>query len=85
MALRIAADGDVEVSEAPQAGYQLRTARQLEAQHAPKAVEQPRGKSTRMNRIGGRSNTGEGGEDPDRYRADGSSDSAIYNFFWRWS
>jgi len=28
-----------------------------------------------MNRLGGRSNTGEGGEDPSRYRPDGSGDS----------
>ncbi|MCA1665498.1 MAG: glutamate synthase subunit alpha, partial [Myxococcales bacterium] len=28
-----------------------------------------------MNRIGGKSNTGEGGEDPERYRPDGNGDS----------
>jgi glutamate synthase (ferredoxin) len=30
-----------------------------------------------MNRLGGRSNTGEGGEDPDRYRPDPSGDSRV--------
>jgi glutamate synthase (ferredoxin) len=30
-----------------------------------------------MNRLGGRSNTGEGGEDPARYRPDGSGDSRV--------